>query len=52
MCGRFTLSANEQRLQTTFPMFDLMDVPPRYNIAPTQQVLTVRQEDAAKPRGL
>jgi putative SOS response-associated peptidase YedK len=51
MCGRFTLSANKQRLQKTFPMFDLMEIPPRYNIAPTQQVLAVRQEDAERPKG-
>jgi putative SOS response-associated peptidase YedK len=51
MCGRFTLSANKQRLKATFPMFDLIDIPPRYNIAPTQQVLAVRQEDAERPKG-
>jgi putative SOS response-associated peptidase YedK len=33
-------------------MYDLLEIPPRYNIAPTQQVLAVRQEDAAQqPRG-
>jgi putative SOS response-associated peptidase YedK len=51
MCGRFTLSANKQRLQETFPMFDLMEIPSRYNIAPRQQVLAVRQENAERPKG-
>jgi putative SOS response-associated peptidase YedK len=51
MCGRFTLSSNKQRLQKTFPMFDLMDVRERFNIAPTQQILAVRQEDAQRPKG-
>lgn len=41
MCGRFTLTVSSRVLadvfQTSFP-----EVSPRYNIAPTQQVLTVR----------
>jgi hypothetical protein len=31
-------------------MFDLMEIPPRYNIGPRQQVLAVRQEDAERPK--
>jgi putative SOS response-associated peptidase YedK len=49
MCGRFTLSASAKRLQELFPLFEFPEIPPRYNIAPTQQVLAVRQEDHAKP---
>ena len=50
MCGRFTLTASAQRLQEVFPLFEIPDAPPRYNIAPTQQILVVRQEDNTKPR--
>jgi putative SOS response-associated peptidase YedK len=50
MCGRFTLSASAQRLQEFFPLFEIPDIAPRYNIAPTQQILAIRQEADAKPR--
>jgi putative SOS response-associated peptidase YedK len=42
MCGRFTLTAPHQALAQLFPLFDLPDVPPNYNVAPTQAVLAVR----------
>jgi putative SOS response-associated peptidase YedK len=48
MCGRFTLSATAQRLQEFFPLFEIPELRPRFNIAPTQQVLAVRQVDDAK----
>jgi putative SOS response-associated peptidase YedK len=50
MCGRFTLSATAQRLQEFFPLFEIPNLQPRFNVAPTQQVLAVRQLDDAKPR--
>jgi putative SOS response-associated peptidase YedK len=50
MCGRFTLRAPLKKLRESFPLFEIPDVPPRFNIAPTQQVLAVRQEENAKPR--
>jgi putative SOS response-associated peptidase YedK len=50
MCGRFTLSANAARLQEFFPLFEIPETTPRYNIAPTQQVLALRQEEGGKPR--
>ena len=42
MCGRFTLSVSlaELQLRFAFPANDL-EHPERYNIAPTQTVLTV-----------
>jgi hypothetical protein len=49
MCGRFTLSANAQRLQEFFPIFEIPETAPRFNIAPTQAILAVRQEEIAKP---
>jgi putative SOS response-associated peptidase YedK len=42
MCGRFTLTAVRETLKQVFPLFDLADLAPRYNIAPTQLVLAVR----------
>lgn len=50
MCGRFTLTAPREALTHLFPLFDLPDVPPSYNVAPTQSVLAVRVPAAgAKP---
>src|SRR5262249_54867003 len=47
MCGRFTLSKPADRLSAAFGV-DLDDLEPRYNIAPTQQVLAVAVFDDAK----
>jgi len=50
MCGRFTLTAPADVLQQFFPLFDLPDVQPRYNIAPTQMVIALRHPpQAARP---
>ena len=45
MCGRFTLTSNLDDLQGRF-QFDAVDLgyQPSYNIAPTQQVLTVTND--------
>jgi hypothetical protein len=51
MCGRFTLRANAKKLHDDFPMFQLPDGVPRFNIAPTQDVLAVRQQEGAPPKG-
>ncbi|HYV35359.1 MAG TPA: SOS response-associated peptidase [Gemmataceae bacterium] len=42
MCGRFTLTTTPQALNQLFPLFDGIDLPPNYNVAPTQNVLAVR----------
>ena len=42
MCGRFTLTVSARVLADLFGVEDLPDLRPRYNIAPTQQVLVVR----------
>ena len=51
MCGRFTLTVSGKVLAevfgTTFP-----EVAPRYNIAPTQEVLVVRRESAGGPEAV
>ena len=45
MCGRFTLISSVSDLQLRFGFaMDPAEVEPRYNIAPTQQVLTVVNE--------
>ncbi|MCI0710915.1 MAG: SOS response-associated peptidase [Chloroflexi bacterium] len=44
MCGRFTLTTTDtQKLKDTFDISDVRvdDIQPRYNIAPTQNILTV-----------
>jgi len=49
------LTTPAQVLQEFFPLFDLHDaaLKPRYNLAPTQTVLAVRQVEAGqKPRGV
>ena len=43
MCGRFTLRTSPRDLVEIFQLLRTLDVPPRYNIAPTQDVLAIRQ---------
>jgi len=47
MCGRYRLSRPE-RLEETFETEPFEDLPPRYNIAPTQPVATVRQVGSSR----
>jgi putative SOS response-associated peptidase YedK len=42
MCGRFTLTDPDQELAVQFNLPRIPDIPPRYNIAPTQPVAAVR----------
>ena len=49
MCGRFTLRANLNRILQEFAITSAgVDWQPRYNIAPTQQVLTVSLQDGRR----
>ena len=48
MCGRYTLRSSPQAVAKAFQLSDVPDFSPRYNIAPTQQVLTIRQRDGAR----
>jgi len=41
MCGRFAFTATAEEVEAHFVLADLMDFPPRYNIAPTQPILMV-----------
>jgi len=43
VCGRFTITASAVALKETFPLFDLPDHVPRYNMAPTQMIPAIVQ---------
>ncbi len=45
MCGRFTLRTSPQAVAKAFDLADAPEFSPRYNIAPTQQVLAIRLHD-------
>jgi putative SOS response-associated peptidase YedK len=42
MCGRFTLSTSPRKLKELLPLFEVPELQPRYNIAPTQAVAAAR----------
>jgi len=48
MCGRFTLRNPERVRISDFDYYDLHNLIPRYNIAPSQEVLTVVQREARR----
>ncbi len=50
MCGRYRLTAKERYLRDHFGLEDDPAWPPRWNIAPTQQVATIRQHRAEPKR--
>jgi len=52
MCGRYTLRANSHDLTEVFAALNEIEWTPRYNIAPTQTVVAVRQPDKGKGREL
>lgn len=47
MCGRYTLKTPNPRLRDLFGLDHLPHLVPRFNIAPTQSVLTVRLAESA-----
>jgi putative SOS response-associated peptidase YedK len=48
MCGRFTLKAGKKVKLKGFNISDFENLIPRYNIAPTQDIITVVQRDASR----
>ena len=48
MCGRFNLTTPTEGLRALFGFDELPNLPPRYNIAPTQEVAAVRLSGAAR----
>ncbi len=45
MCGRFTLTSPADQIQELFQVGKLPELPPRYNVAPTDRVLSIRLAD-------
>ena len=46
MCGRYTLKAGGRELSDLFGLSEEPEIEPRYNIAPTQQIPVVIEEEA------
>ncbi len=45
MCGRFTLRTPAEQFAAMFAQLTIPEIKPRYNIAPTQNILCVRNRD-------
>ncbi len=50
MCGRYSLHSNPDVIALMFGLSEIPAYQPRYNIAPTAQVLIIRQNEAAMVR--
>jgi len=50
MCGRFTLRASPEQIADLFSIEQMPPIGPRYNIAPTQPVLAIRDSYAGNGR--
>ncbi|MGJ8527028.1 SOS response-associated peptidase [Maritalea sp.] len=48
MCGRLILQNDEKKLREFFTLSSVTPFPPRYNIAPTQPVLTIVNQPAGR----
>lgn len=51
MCGRFTLFSSEQELIDYFQVANEFFIKPRYNIAPSQQILTIIEDKGERRAG-
>src|SRR5690606_34247018 len=49
MCGRFALLSTREEVEAFFALLNLDDFPARYNIAPTQPILTVLAGEPRRP---
>ena len=49
MCGRFSITATKEDVEELFGVDGVDEFPPRYNIAPTQPILMVRQGPRPEP---
>jgi hypothetical protein len=52
MCGRFNLTSSPKAIASLFDLPSIPDLPPRYNIAPSQPVPVVGTKADGKGRGL
>ena len=48
MCGRFSLTTAPEAMRALFGFENLPNLPARYNIAPTQQIVVVRPGDGSR----
>ena len=52
MCGRYSLAAPEPgQIRARFPVGECIEIRRRYNVAPTDEVLTVTTDREGHPRG-
>jgi putative SOS response-associated peptidase YedK len=47
MCGRFALK-NPTALKAAFDLIEMPDLPPRYNIAPSQDIAIIRADTSGR----
>lgn len=52
MCGRYTLTSKGDEVALLFDLTDIPALPPRYNLAPTQEAAVVRVPSPGAPRHL
>ena len=52
MCGRYTLTLSGDALAEAFDLAEVPELSPRYNVAPTQEVATLRQDAPGTAPGL
>jgi putative SOS response-associated peptidase YedK len=48
MCGWYALNQNARELARQFNLFDLPDIVPRFNIAPSTAVLVIRESQRGR----
>ncbi|HET9074981.1 MAG TPA: SOS response-associated peptidase [Solirubrobacteraceae bacterium] len=51
MCGRYSLSADPAALPARFPVGERLEIRPRYNVAPGDDILAVTTDREGAPRG-
>jgi len=52
MCGRFTLKTSAEQLARVFALLRVPEWTPRYNIAPSQNIVVIRQTSAGREPAL
>lgn len=50
MCGRFTIYHTGREIAARFHLPEVPELQPRYNVAPTQQILTIRKDGVTSLR--
>lgn len=48
MCGRYAVTLPKEAMRDLFRTLNMVDYPPRYNIAPTQPVLIIRERQGRR----